>query len=114
MGNSRTVLEDFCEFKQQRRDLPEEKIWFVEHRTATFWLGQQLYLALAQMMQVAALRELISAMEGFNRQGSDWISTERLILANGASLSCAGFRLYAGSVPGKLATRSISDFGLNK
>ena len=75
--------EDFCEFKQQRFEtFQKEDFDLLSTERATFdWASKQSYLALAQMMQVAALRGIDSlAMEGFNRQAVTDLLTERGLL----------------------------------
>ena len=98
--------EDFCEFKQQRFEtFQKEDFDLLSTERATFdWASKQSYLALAQMMQVAALRGIDSlAMEGFNRQAVTDLLTERGLLDPsewGVSVMVA-FGYGLGSVPRK-------------
>ena len=98
--------EDFCEFKQQRFEtFQKEDFDLLSSERATFdWASKQSYLALAQMMQVAALRGIDSlAMEGFNRQAVTDLLTERGLLDPsewGVSVMVA-FGYGLGSVPQK-------------
>ena len=98
--------EDFCEFKQQRFEtFQKEDFDLLSTERATFdWASKQSYLALAQMMQVAALRGIDSlAMEGFNRQAVTDLLTERGLLDPsewGVSVMVA-FGYGLGSVPQK-------------
>ena len=98
--------EDFCEFKQQRFEtFQKEDFDLLSSERATFdWASKQSYLALAQMMQVAALRGIDSlAMEGFNRQAVTDLLTERGLLDPsewGVSVMVA-FGYGLGSVPRK-------------
>jgi len=98
--------EDFCEFKQQRFEtFQKEDFDLLSSERATFdWASKQSYLALAQMMQVAALRDIDSlAMEGFNRQAVTDLLTERGLLDPsewGVSVMVA-FGYGLGSVPQK-------------
>ena len=98
--------EDFCEFKQQRFEtFQKEDFDLLSTERATFdWASKQSYLALAQMMQVAALRDIDSlAMEGFNRQAVTDLLTERGLLDPsewGVSVMVA-FGYGLGSVPQK-------------
>ena len=98
--------EDFCEFKQQRFEtFQKEDFDLLSTERATFdWASKQSYLALAQMMQVAALRGIDSlAMEGFNRQAVTDLLTERGLLNPsewGVSVMVA-FGYGLGSVPQK-------------
>lgn len=98
--------EDFCEFKQQRFEtFQKEDFDLLSSERATFdWASKQSYLALAQMMQVAALRGIDSlAMEGFNRQAVTDLLTERGLLNPsewGVSVMVA-FGYGLGSVPQK-------------
>ena len=98
--------EDFCEFKQQRFEtFQKEDFDLLSTERATFdWASKQSYLALAQMMQVAALRGIDSlAMEGFNRQAVTDLLTERGLLNHsewGVSVMVA-FGYGIGSVPRK-------------
>ena len=98
--------EDFCEFKQQRFEtFQKEDFDLLSTERATFdWASKQCYLALAQMMQVAALRGIDSlAMEGFNRQAVTDLLTERGLLDPsewGVSVMVA-FGYGLGSVPRK-------------
>ncbi len=98
--------EDFCEFKQQRFEtFQKEDFDLLSTERATFdWASKQSYLALAQMMQVAALRGIDSlAMEGFNRQAVTDLLTERGLLNPsewGVSVMVA-FGYGLGSVPRK-------------
>ena len=71
MREVQRLPEDLCEFKQQRFEtFQKEDFDLLSSERATFdWASKQSYLALSQMMQVAALRGIDSlAMEGFNRQ----------------------------------------------
>ena len=98
--------EDFCEFKQQRFEtFQKEDFDLLSSERATFdWASKQSYLALSQMMQVAALRGIDSlAMEGFNRQAVTDLLTERGLLNPsewGVSVMVA-FGYGLGSVPQK-------------
>ena len=98
--------EDFCEFKQQRFEtFQKEDFDLLSTERATFdWASKQSYLALAQMMQVAALRGIDSlAMEGFNRQAVTDLLTERGLIDPsewGVSVMVA-FGYGLGSVPQK-------------
>ena len=98
--------EDFCEFKQQRFEtFQKEDFDLLSTERATFdWASKQSYLALAQMMQVAALRGIDSlAMEGFNRQAVTDLLTERGLIDPsewGVSVMVA-FGYGLGSVPRK-------------
>lgn len=98
--------EDFCELKQQRFEtFQKEDFDLLSTERATFdWASKQSYLALAQMMQVAALRGIDSlAMEGFNRQAVTDLLTERGLLDPsewGVSVMVA-FGYGLGSVPQK-------------
>ena len=98
--------EDFCELKQQRFEtFQREDFDLLSTERATFdWASKQSYLALAQMMQVAALRGIDSlAMEGFNRQAVTDLLTERGLLDPsewGVSVMVA-FGYGLGSVPQK-------------
>jgi len=98
--------EDFCEFKQQRFEtFQKEDFDLLSTEQATFdWASKQSYLALAQMMQVAALRGIDSlAMEGFNRQAVTDLLTERGLIDPsewGVSVMVA-FGYGLGSVPRK-------------
>ena len=98
--------EDFCEFKQQRFEtFQKEDFDLLSSERATFdWASKQSYLALSQMMQVAALRGIDSlAMEGFNRQAVTDLLTERGLLDPsewGVSVMVA-FGYGLGSVPRK-------------
>lgn len=98
--------EDFCEFKQQRFEtFQKEDFDLLSTERATFdWASKQSYLALAQMMQVAALRGIDSlAMEGFNRQAVTDLLTERGLLDPsewGVSVMVT-FGYGLGSVPRK-------------
>ena len=98
--------EDFCELKQQRFEtFQKEDFDLLSTERATFdWASKQSYLALAQMMQVAALRGIDSlAMEGFNRQAVTDLLTERGLLDPsewGVSVMVA-FGYGLGSVPRK-------------
>lgn len=98
--------EDFCEFKQQRFEtFQKEDFDLLSTERATFdWASKQSYLALSQMMQVAALRGIDSlAMEGFNRQAVTDLLTERGLLNPsewGVSVMVA-FGYGLGSVPRK-------------
>ena len=98
--------EDFCELKQQRFEtFQKEDFDLLSTERATFdWASKQSYLALAQMMQVAALRGIDSlAMEGFNRQAVTELLTERGLLDPsewGVSVMVA-FGYGLGSVPQK-------------
>ena len=98
--------EDFCEFKQQRFEtFQKEDFDLLSTEQATFdWASKQSYLALSQMMQVAALRGIDSlAMEGFNRQAVTDLLTERGLLNPsewGVSVMVA-FGYGLGSVPQK-------------
>ena len=100
------LTEDFCEFKQQRFEtFQKEDFDLLSSERATFdWASKQSYLALAQMMQVAALRGIDSlAMEGFNRQAVTDLLTERGLLDPsewGVSVMVA-FGYGIGSVPRK-------------
>ena len=98
--------EDFCEFKQQRFEtFQKEDFDLLSTERATFdWASKQSYLALAQMMQVAALRGIDSlAMEGFNRQAVTDLLTERgLIYPSEEGVSVmVSFGYGLGSVPRK-------------
>ena len=80
MREVQRLPEDFCEFKQQRFEtFQKEDFDLLSSERATFdWASKQSYLALAQMIQVAALRGIDSlAMEGFNRQAVTDLLTER-------------------------------------
>jgi len=98
--------EDFCEFKQQRFEtFQKEDFDLLSTERATFdWASKQSYLALAQMMQVAALRGIDSlAMEGFNRQAVTDLLTERGLIDPsewGVSVMVS-FGYGLGSVPRK-------------
>ena len=98
--------EDFCEFKQQRFEtFQKEDFDLLSSERATFdWASKQSYLALSQMMQVAALRGIDSlAMEGFNRQAVTDLLTERGLLDPsewGVSVM-VDFGYGVGSVPRK-------------
>lgn len=98
--------EDFCEFKQQRFEtFQKEDFDLLSTERATFdWASKQSYLALAQMMQVAALRGIDSlAMEGFNRQAVTDLLTERGLIDPsewGVSVMVS-FGYGLGSVPQK-------------
>ena len=98
--------EDFCEFKQQRFEtFQKEDFDLLSSERATFdWASKQSYLALAQMMQVAALRGIDSlAMEGFNRQAVTDLLTECGLIDPsewGVSVMVA-FGYGIGSVPRK-------------
>ena len=98
--------EDFCEFKQQRFEtFQKEDFDLLSTEQAPFdWASKQSYLALAQMMQVAALRGIDSlAMEGFNRQAVTDLLTERGLIDPsewGVSVMVA-FGYGLGSVPRK-------------
>lgn len=98
--------EDFCEFKQQRFEtFQKEDFDLLSTERATFdWASKQSYLALAQMMQVAALRGIDSlAMEGFNRQAVTDLLTERGLINPsewGVSVMVS-FGYGLGSVPRK-------------
>ena len=98
--------EDFCEFKQQRFEtFQKEDFDLLSSERATFdWASKQSYLALAQMMQVAALRGIDSlAMEGFNRQAVTDLLTERGLIDPsewGVSVMVS-FGYGLGSVPRK-------------
>ena len=98
--------EDFCELKQQRFEtFQKEDFDLLSTERATFdWASKQSYLALAQMMQVAALRGINSlAMEGFNRQAVTDLLTERGLIDPsewGVSVMVA-FGYGLGSVPRK-------------
>lgn len=98
--------EDFCEFKQQRFEtFQKEDFDLLSSERATFdWASKQSYLALAQMMQVAALRDIDSlAMEGFNRQAVTDLLTERGLIDPsewGVSVMVS-FGYGLGSVPRK-------------
>ncbi|WP_298078107.1 NAD(P)H-dependent oxidoreductase [uncultured Abiotrophia sp.] len=98
--------EDLCEFKQQRFEtFQKEDFDLLSSERATFdWASKQSYLALSQMMQVAALRGIDSlAMEGFNRQAVTDLLTERGLLESsewGVSVMVA-FGYGLGSVPQK-------------
>jgi len=98
--------EDFCEFKQQRFEtFQKEDFDLLSSERATFdWASKQSYLALSQMMQVAALRGIDSlAMEGFNRQAVTDLLTERGLIDPsewGVSVMVS-FGYGLGSVPRK-------------
>ena len=98
--------EDFCELKQQRFEtFQREDFDLLSTERATFdWASKQSYLALAQMMQVAALRGIDSlAMEGFNRQAVTDLLTERGLIDPsewGVSVMVS-FGYGLGSVPRK-------------
>lgn len=98
--------EDFCELKQQRFEtFQKEDFDLLSTERATFdWASKQSYLALAQMMQVAALRGIDSlAMEGFNRRAVTDLLTKRGLLDPsewGVSVMVA-FGYGLGSVPQK-------------
>lgn len=98
--------EDFCEFKQQRFEtFQKEDFDLLSTERATFdWASKQSYLALAQMMQVAALRGIDSlVMEGFNRQAVTDLLTERGLIDPsewGVSVMVS-FGYGLGSVPRK-------------
>ena len=98
--------EDFCEFKQQRFEtFQKEDFDLLSTERATFdWASKQSYLALEQMMQVAALRGIDSlAMEGFNRQAVTDLLTERGLINPsewGVSVMVS-FGYGLGSVPRK-------------
>ena len=100
------LTEDFCEFKQQRFEtFQKEDFDLLSTERATFdWASKQSYLALAQMMQVAALRGIDSlAMEGFNRQAVTDLLTERGLIDPsewGVSVMVS-FGYGLGSVPRK-------------
>lgn len=106
MREVQRLPEDFCEFKQQRFEtFQKEDFDLLSSERATFdWASKQSYLALAQMMQVAALRGIDSlAMEGFNRQAVTDLLTERGLLDPsewGVSVMVA-FGYGLGSVPRK-------------
>lgn len=98
--------EDFCEFKQQRFEtFQKEDFDLLSSERATFdWASKQSYLALSQMMQVAALRGIDSlAMEGFNRQAVTDLLTERGLLdpSEWAVSVMVAFGYGLGSVPRK-------------
>ena len=98
--------EDFCEFKQQRFEtFQKEDFDLLSTERATFdWASKQSYLALAQMMHVAALRGMDSlALEGFNRQAVTDLLTERGLIDPsewGVSVMVS-FGYGLGSVPRK-------------
>ena len=98
--------EDFCEFKQQRFEtFQKEDFDLLSTERATFdWASKQSYLALAQMMQFAALRGIDSlAMEGFNLQAVTDLLTERGLIDPsewGVSVMVS-FGYGLGSVPRK-------------
>ena len=106
MREVQRLPEDFCEFKQQRFEtFQKEDFDLLSSERATFdWASKQSYLALAQMIQVAALRGIDSlAMEGFNRQAVTDLLTERGLLDPsewGVSVMVA-FGYGIGSVPRK-------------
>ena len=106
MREVQRLPEDFCEFKQQRFEtFQKEDFDLLSSERATFdWASKQSYLALAQMMQVAALRDIDSlAMEGFNRQAVTHLLTARGLLDPsewGVSVMVA-FGYGLGSVPQK-------------
>ena len=106
MREVQRLPEDFCEFKQQRFEtFQKEDFDLLSTERATFdWASKQSYLALSQMMQVAALRGIDSlAMEGFNRQVVTDLLTERGLLDPsewGVSVMVA-FGYGLGSVPRK-------------
>ena len=106
MREVQRLPEDFCEFKQQRFEtFQKEDFDLLSTERATFdWASKQSYLALAQMMQVAALRGIDSlAMEGFNRQAVTDLLTEHGLLDPsewGVSVMVA-FGYGLGSVPRK-------------
>ena len=106
MREVQRLPEDFCEFKQQRFEtFQKEDFDLLSSERATFdWASKQSYLALAQMIQVAALRGIDSlAMEGFNRQAVTDLLTERGLLDPsewGVSVMVA-FGYGLGSVPRK-------------
>ena len=104
MREVQRLPEDFCEFKQQRFEtFQKEDFDLLSSERATFdWASKQSYLALAQMIQVAALRGIDSlAMEGFNRQAVTDLLTERGLIDPsewGVSVMVA-FGYGLGSVP---------------
>lgn len=106
MREVQRLPEDFCEFKQQRFEtFQKEDFDLLSSERATFdWASKQSYLALAQMIQVAALRGIDSlAMEGFNRQAVTDLLTERGLIDPsewGVSVMVA-FGYGLGSVPRK-------------
>ena len=106
MREVQRLPEDFCEFKQQRFEtFQKEDFDLLSTERATFdWASKQSYLALAQMMQVAALRGIDSlAMEGFNRQAVTDLLTERGLIDPsewGVSVMVS-FGYGLGSVPRK-------------
>ena len=106
MREVQRLPEDFCEFKQQRFEtFQKEDFDLLSSERATFdWASKQSYLALAQMIQVAALRGIDSlAMEGFNRQAVTDLLTERGLIDPsewGVSVMVS-FGYGLGSVPRK-------------
>lgn len=106
MREIQELPEDLYKFKQQRFEtFQKEDFDLLSSERATFdWASKQSYLALAHMMQVAALRGIDSlAMEGFNRQAVTDLLTECGLLNPsewGVSVMVA-FGYGLGSVPQK-------------